>query len=393
MNACSSSVRAPLPRVWPRARQRPRRSPQGRARAREGQTWGLGHGKPSGARCWGHRCPTHDARRQVAGSISGGDRYRHRPAGRPGSGDAPDRGDLERHEPVGAAKIRANRDGTDQRRKYRRQPTQIPWPRAASERRDGAGEQPAERRLTREERDAGEEEERRAERLGEPRRVLVLELLGPSLSVRLTIGQARPGRKSFVPKNAEMPRFTPTRTASHGRFNRNATPRMMAEMPAPRRMPRGSMDLAGVGVSSEVKGGLRSGGRARVRRAWGDEDARGPERRSVRGLVQATTCSTLADARRRQEHCWSIQPVRAIAITAEPYGTAPAASTRVGSLEAMEWSGRRGSNPRHAAGRLPLCPLTTPACRRSYPVVTRMRMRHPPLPALQAGWASRRAGA
>src|SRR6478735_8584622 len=50
-------------------------------------------------------------------------------------------------------------------------------------------------------------------------------------------------------------------------------------------------------------------------RAQGGEEARGPERRSVSGPVQATTCSTLADARRRQEHCWSIQPVRAIPIT------------------------------------------------------------------------------
>ena len=48
--------------------------------------------------------------------------------------------------------------------------------------------------------------------------------------------------------------------------------------------------------------------------AFSDE-ARGPERRSESGPVQATTCSTLADARRRQEHCWSIQPVRAIPIT------------------------------------------------------------------------------
>ena len=71
----------------------------------------------------------------------------------------------------------ANRDGTHQRRKYSRQPTQIPvtassvWsPATAATSSQPSGATPSE------ERDPGEAEEGGAERLREPRRVLVLGL-------------------------------------------------------------------------------------------------------------------------------------------------------------------------------------------------------------------------
>ena len=83
-------------------------------------------------------------------------------------------------------------------------------------------------------------------------------------------------------------------------------------------------------------------------------------RRSVRSPVQATACSTLAGARRRQEHCWSIQPVRAIPITAEPYGTVIAASM---SGPPMRASGSPSSTYRPVWSAVPRDADGVAACR------------------------------
>ena len=93
---------------------------------------------------------------------------------------------------------RANSDGTYQRRKYSLQPTQIPvtassvWSAATA-----ATSSHPERRGAEQERDARQRQEREAERLREPRRVLVLqlgraELEGPLHGLPGTTGEEEP---------------------------------------------------------------------------------------------------------------------------------------------------------------------------------------------------------
>ena len=124
-----------------------------------------------------------------------------------------------------------------------------------------------------------------------------------------------------MPKNADNARLTPTSTASHGRFRRNATASTIADTPAPKRMPRGSMCRAGVGVSRDIWGvsgreerGSEDGIGARSKTA-STTSVRGPEKEVRWRPRQAAACSTLAGTRRRQEHCRPIQPTRATSLT------------------------------------------------------------------------------
>ena len=100
--------------------------------------------------------------------------------------------------------------------------------------------------------------------------------------------RARPGRNSRVPKAAETPRFSPTRTASQGRSRAKAIARTIAETPAPNRWPRGSM-LAGWGREdghAETSGAGTGGG------GVAGHAGRRP------GPGRARTCSEGAEVRR-----------------------------------------------------------------------------------------------
>ena len=114
----------------------------------------------------------------------------------------------------------------------------------------------------------------------------------------------------------------PTSTASQGRSNANASARIAADTPAPKRWPRGSMKRAGAGVRDTCMDS-GSGRDGRADGAQGDGEGRGPE--GVRrcgvpdGRPRARPSPALADDRSTAD---PDSPVRALTTTRPAYPAA-----------------------------------------------------------------------
>ena len=203
------------------------------------------------------------------------------------------------------------------------------------ERRDGADEEPAERRGAEGEGDGAEADEGGAQGLGEAGRVLVLEL---GRRARGAGPGGRPARRGPAGRSGcrtrpRRPGSGPTRTASQGSASTKAAARTTAETPAPKRWPRGSIRRAG-GVRMDT-GGLRGRGgrgdavaaRGGAARGW---DPRGP--REGAGGQRATATVPRAGTRRGQEQQVPLGRRRSRVVMGESI----AGNARVGS-------GRRGA--------------------------------------------------
>ncbi len=127
---------------------------------------------------------------------------------------------------------------------------------------------------------------------------------GPSRNARRMTGHGRPKRNACVPNAALTASATPTMAASQVRLKVMATARVMADRPAPRRWPRGSMvrtrmtedtrHLEGTGWRSGAsRGRAPTAGRRRTRTATtvaGAMPGRGDAgRRAVRSDRRAQT--------------------------------------------------------------------------------------------------------